>query len=187
MDNSAGQYPSVSGGPAEALVRFLTERSLFLAAAESCTSGLVADLVGSVAGASRCFWGSFVSYSLQAKTAMLGVRGEILAEYGPVSAETARAMAAGTLEKSTADAAVSVTGLAGPGSGGSDVLLGTVWIGTALRGGKVRAERFHFNGGRNEVRQQAALKALEQILEELMDKETRRGVGYALCEKAPCG
>ncbi|MDR0600659.1 MAG: CinA family protein [Treponema sp.] len=149
------------------LVRFLTERSLFLAAAESCTSGLVADLLGGVNGASACFWGSFVCYTPQAKVKMLGVGEEILARYGLVSGETARAMAAGALEKSGADAAVSITGLAGPGGDGSPVPVGTVWIGTALRGGAVQAEQFHFKGRRNGVRHRAALKALEQIMNQL--------------------
>jgi nicotinamide-nucleotide amidase len=98
---------------------------------------------------------------------MLGVREERLNKYGPVSEETARDMVLGALEKSGADAAVSVTGLAGPGGNGT---VGTMWIATALRSGganAVLAEEFHFSGGRNRVRQQAARKALEQIIKQL--------------------
>ncbi|MDR2663266.1 MAG: CinA family protein [Treponema sp.] len=158
------------GRTAERLIRLLTAGSLFLAAAESCTAGLVADLLGRVSGASACFWGSFVCYTPQAKIRMLGIGEETLRRYGPVSGETARAMAAGALEKSAADAAVSVTGLAGPGGDGSSVPVGTVWIGTALRGGAVQAEQVHFTGPRNELRQKAARAALEHILKRLTEE-----------------
>jgi PncC family amidohydrolase len=164
----------VSGNPAETLVRLLTDRGGFLAGAESCTAGLAADLLAQVGGASACFWGSFVCYTPQAKTAMLGIDRELLARYGPVSEACARAMAAGALEKSGAGAAFSVTGLAGPGGDGSDLPVGTVWIGTALRSGNDRqpvitARRFFFEGGRNEIRQRAAREALEQILNRLQE------------------
>ncbi|MDR1308208.1 MAG: CinA family protein [Treponema sp.] len=155
---------------AERLIRLLAGRSLFLAAAESCTAGLVADLLGQVSGASACFWGSFVCYTPRAKMRMLGIGEETLARYGLVSGETARAMAAGALEKSAADAAVSVTGLAGPGGDGSSVPVGTVWIGTALRDAAPQAEQVHFTGPRNELRQKAARAALEHILKRLTEE-----------------
>jgi PncC family amidohydrolase len=101
---------------------------------------------------------------------MLGIGEETLARYGLVSGETARAMAAGALEKSAADAAVSVTGLAGPGGDGSPVPVGTVWIGTALRGAASQAEQVHFTGPRNELRQKAARAALEHILKRLTEE-----------------
>jgi PncC family amidohydrolase len=169
MDRTAAP-PGRAGGAAEHLVKLLTKRSLFLAAAESCTAGLVADLLGRVSGASACFWGSFVCYTPRAKILMLGVGEEALVQYGPVSEETALAMARGALEKSGADAAVSVTGLAGPHGDGSSVPVGTVWIGTALRGGVPKAEQFHFTGPRNKLRQQAAREALEQILKQLTEE-----------------
>ncbi|MDR1930768.1 MAG: CinA family protein [Treponema sp.] len=158
---------------AERLVQFLTGRSLFLAAAESCTAGLVADLLGEVPGASACFWGSFVCYTPQAKIAMLGVDKKTLLEYGLVSGETARAMVLGALEKSGAHAALSVTGLAGPGGAedaGHHVPVGTIWIGTALRGREARAAEFHFNGPRNKVRLNAAREALNQISKHLSEE-----------------
>ncbi|MCL1814628.1 MAG: CinA family protein [Treponema sp.] len=154
---------------AERLVRLLTERSLYLAAAESCTAGLVADALVQIPGASGCFWGSFVCYTPQAKIQMLGLGKETLNRYGLVSEETARAMAVGALERSGADAAVSVTGLAGGGSAGAErVPPGTVWIAAALRrdGPELcTAAVFHFKGRRNKVRQQAARKALEMIID----------------------
>ena len=152
---------------AEQLVRLLKERSMFMTAAESCTAGLLAEIIGRIPGASACFWGSFVCYTPQAKMIMLGIKEELLSEYGPVSEETARAMALGALEKSGVDMAVSITGIAGPGNNGSALALGTVWIATAFRSeSKVDTEalKFHFSGDRNNIREQAAGKALEQII-----------------------
>jgi PncC family amidohydrolase len=148
---------------AEELVAFLKEKSLVIAAAESCTAGLVADEIARIPGASGVFWGSWVCYTLQAKKAMLGIGDETLAKYGAVSAETAGAMAQSALEKSGADGAVSVTGLAGPDGDGSAAPVGTVWIGTALKNGRVRAEKFYFTGFRNAIREQAAREALREL------------------------
>ena len=156
---------------AERLIRLLVDRSMYLIAAESCTAGLVAEIITRIPGASACFWGSFVCYTPRAKMQMLGVDEKLLFEYGAVSRETARAMALGALEKSGADIAVSVTGVAGPGGDGSGLAPGTVWIATALRSNKAgcrtaesaEAVEFYFSGDRNRVRQQAARKALEQI------------------------
>ena len=179
MDSSQS---SLLNSAAERLVRLLVDRSLYLAAAESCSAGLIADAMARVPGASSCFWGSFVCYTHQAKIQMLGVGEDTLNKYGAVSKETARAMTLGILIKSGADAAVSVTGLAGPGGDGSDVPVGTVWIAAALRGNKreeinaanraeldsiaaaANAAKFHFSGSRNDVRIQAARQALVQIM-----------------------
>jgi PncC family amidohydrolase len=158
-----------NGEAEENLVAFLTERSLVLAVAESCTAGLIADRIVRVPGASKVFWGSFVCYSPPAKIKMLGVESGILDRYGAVSAETAAAMAAGVLEKSGADLALSVTGLAGPEGDGSGTPVGTVWIGTALKKGPERTDVFHFTGSRNELRSKAALEAVNQILKQLQE------------------
>jgi PncC family amidohydrolase len=152
---------------AEELVVFLKEKSLTVAAAESCTAGLVADGIARIPGASGVFWGSFVCYTLQAKICMLGVGEDTLAKYGAVSAETAGAKARGALEKSGTDGAVSVTRLAGPDGDGSGAPVGTVWIGTALKNGPVKTEKFYFTGFRNAIREQAAREAVHQIFEEI--------------------
>jgi PncC family amidohydrolase len=165
---SMGEFTAIQSRAAE-LAGFLEERSLSLAVAESCTAGLVADAIVRMPGASKVFWGSFVCYTMEAKKAMLGLDGAILERYGPVSSETAVAMARGALEKSGTDAAVSVTGLAGPGGDGSETPAGTVWIGTALKNGPVQTERFYFLGFRNEVREQAAAKAIHEILQQLQE------------------
>jgi PncC family amidohydrolase len=152
------------GNPAFELVREFAARSLTLALAESCTAGLAADSLACVSGASKVLWGSFVCYTVDAKVKMLGVDGGIVARYGAVSAETASAMATGALEKSGADAAAAVTGLAGPDGDGSAVPVGTVWIAVRRREGESEAEVFHFSGARNEIRQAACEKLLEKLL-----------------------
>jgi PncC family amidohydrolase len=149
------------------LVEKLAAASLTVAAAESCTAGLVADLFASVPGASRVFWGSFVSYTVDAKVLMLGLDRQRVETCGPVSRETACAMAEGALVKSGAGLAVAVTGLAGPGGDGTPVPVGTVWIATAVRGGETRAEIFHFRDSRNDIRNRAAACALEALLKRL--------------------
>jgi PncC family amidohydrolase len=100
---------------------------------------------------------------------MVGVESRVLDRYGLVSAETAAAMAAGALEKSGADLALSVTGIAGPEGDGSGTPVGTVWIGTALKNGPETARVFHFTGSRNELRGKAALEAVNQILKQLQE------------------
>jgi PncC family amidohydrolase len=145
------------------VVRSFTLRGRTFAAAESCTGGLTAALVTRIPGASRVLWGSYVTYTAEAKTAMLGVGEEIIRTYGAVSRETASAMAGGVLERSGADMAVAITGLAGPGDE-PGLPAGTVWIASALRGGETGARLFRFPGARNEVRLAAAKSALEELL-----------------------
>jgi PncC family amidohydrolase len=139
-----------------------------MAVAESCTGGLVADLLTRVPGASRVFWGAFVSYTVKAKVKMLGLDEEFVKRYGAVSGETARAMARGALERSGADMAVSVTGLAGPDGDGTPTPVGTVWIGTAVRGREPEAVLFYYAGFRNEVRISAAKDALEELIKQFL-------------------
>jgi PncC family amidohydrolase len=155
-----------AGSKAELLIQKLAASSLTLAAAESCTAGLVADLLARVPGASRVFWGSFVCYTPQAKVKMLGLEEESLNRYGAVSRETACAMAKGALVKSGAGMAVSVTGLAGPGGDGTATPVGTVWIGTMVRGKEPEAAVFRYSGSRNEVRVSAAEDALEELIKQ---------------------
>jgi PncC family amidohydrolase len=155
------------------VVRRFTLRGRTFAAAESCTAGLAAELVGRIPGASRVLWGSYVTYTAEAKQAMLGVEEGILREHGAVSRETACAMAGGVLKRSGADMAVAITGLAGPGDE-PGLPAGTVWIASALRGGEPGARLFHFSGARNEVRLAAAKSALEELLN-LLFKEKPAG------------
>ena len=146
-----------------AIIRHAETAGLKIVTAESCTAGLTADLLVSVPGASRVFWGGFVCYTPEAKTLMLGIEKALLEKYGLVSRETAMAMARGALKRSGADVAISVTGLAGPDGDGSGVPVGTVWIGAARRGGECNALSYHYTGSRQEVRAAAARESLEVL------------------------
>ena len=154
------------------IVKNLSGRNMMIAAAESCTAGLAADLIARIPGASSVFWGSFVSYAVDAKSIMLGIREEFINEHGAVSRHVALEMAEKALEKSGVFWAFSVTGIAGPGGGSSHTPIGTVWIAISGKdgdGGSLRSEakKFLFGGSRNEIREAAALKALELLLERI--------------------
>jgi len=151
---------------AEKLILFLSssgEKEKKLALAESCTAGLIADLLAQVPGASKILWGSFVCYTISAKIKMLGISEDLIKRYGAVSKETACAMARGALEKSEADIAISITGLAGPQGDNSEVPVGTIWIGIALKE-EVFAKKFNFAGSRNDVRKKSAETAIKELL-----------------------
>ena len=148
---------------ARQLVEELTQKHYTLALAESCTAGLVSDLLAQVSGASAVLWGSFVCYTPDAKQQMLGINGDLLRQYGLVSRETARAMALGALDKAGVNIAAAVTGLAGPQGDGSGTPLGTVWVAVAC-GEDCRQQEFHFEGTRAEIRMQAATAVIGEAL-----------------------
>ena len=154
---------------ADEVVRGLAVRKKTIAAAESCTAGLASEFIARVPGASNVFWGSFVTYSADAKVNMLGVPEELIEKYGAVSRPVALSMAESALEKSGAYWAFSITGFAGPEGGSPGTPIGTVWIGVAGRDseGALRsdAKMFFFVGSRNEVREAAAAAALQALLE----------------------
>jgi len=154
---------------ARQLAALLIERKLTLALAESCTAGLVADLLARQSGVSAALWGSFVCYTPSAKHAMLGIELDFLDRHGLVSRETAREMAVRARERSGASIAAAVTGIAGPSGDGSGVPVGTVWIAAAGEG-HCRETEFHFEGTRAEVRMQAAAAVLEEVLHLPLDK-----------------
>jgi len=149
------------------LVEKLTGRHYTLALAESCTAGLVSDLIARVSGASGVFWGSFVCYTPEAKKRMLRIEGDFLEKHGLVSAETAGEMALRVLELADVHIGASVTGLAGPLGDGSDTPVGTVFIATARRRYNevtVSVKHFFFQGTRAEIRLQAALAVIEETI-----------------------
>ena len=146
----------------------LRRRGWLLATAESCTGGWVAEAVTATAGSSAWFDCGWITYSNEAKQALLGVRPQTLETHGAVSRETVVEMVSGALVHSGATLAVAVTGIAGPGGGSDDKPVGTVWIAWKRRGGYAKAEVFHFDGDRDAVRRQtvaSALAGLEQHLE----------------------
>ena len=139
-----------------------------IAVAESCTGGLVSAALTEIAGCSDVFEAGFVTYSNAAKQAMLAVSDNVLDTFGAVSIATAWAMAQGAIERSEADVAVAITGIAGPGGGSEKKPVGTVVFARAERGGDpgdVIADKREFGDlGRSEIRLQAALCALELLL-----------------------
>lgn len=150
---------------AEHLGRALSARGWMLAAAESCTGGWVGQAVTMVPGSSKWFDRGFVTYTNDAKQAMLGVRAQTLSRHGAVSEKAVLEMAAGALERSKAAIAVAVSGVAGPDGGSADKPVGTVWIAWAMRGGKSLAQRFQFTGDRDSVRRQSVIRAIEALTE----------------------
>lgn len=152
----------------DAVHRRMVERGLKLALAESCTGGLIAKRLTDRAGSSEYVVAGIVSYANEAKVALLGVRPETLAAHGAVSEETAREMVEGVRERTGADAAIAVTGIAGPTGGTPEKPVGTVWIGVAL-GERVEVGGYRLLGDRLEIRErasQAALGALLKLLRE---------------------
>jgi len=142
----------------------LRARGWKLATAESCTGGLIAAALTSVAGSSDVVERGFVTYSNEAKTEMLGVPAALIAAHGAVSEEVAAAMAAGALAYSHADVAVSVTGVAGPGGGTAEKPVGLVWFGRAVRSGAVDAVSHQFAGDRTAVRAASVGVAFDLLL-----------------------
>ncbi|WP_312528650.1 CinA family protein [Paracoccus sp. (in: a-proteobacteria)] len=116
---------------ATSVLELARQRGVMIATAESCTGGLIAAALTEVAGSSDAFDRGFVTYSNEAKMEMLGVKAQTLADFGAVSDQTAREMAAGALAHSRAGIAVSVTGIAGPGGGSVDKPVGRVCFGIA--------------------------------------------------------
>ncbi|HVI50310.1 MAG TPA: CinA family protein [Candidatus Sulfotelmatobacter sp.] len=131
-----------------------------LATAESCTGGMVAMALTAIAGSSRFVDRGFVTYSNQAKAEMLDVPMALIESHGAVSAEVALAMVEGALARSQATLAVSVTGIAGPGGGSESKPVGTVYLAVGRKGGRAVAELQRFDGDRDAVRLQSALRAL---------------------------
>jgi len=139
-------------------------RGLKVATAESCTGGLVAAALTEIAGSSDVVDCGFVTYSNAAKQAMLGVPEATLKRHGAVSVETAAAMAAGALKNSQADAAVAITGIAGPGGGTAEKPVGLVHFAAASRdGSRLARTRRYGKIGRRRVRQRSVAEALELL------------------------
>ncbi|MCZ7570116.1 MAG: nicotinamide-nucleotide amidohydrolase family protein [Ardenticatenaceae bacterium] len=151
---------------AELVGHLLSERGLTLAVAESCTGGLLGDLITDVAGSSGYFLGGIISYSNEAKEQFLGVGHETLVANGAVSPETAAEMAQGVRRAFDADIGVSITGIAGPGGGTAEKPVGLVYIGLADHD-DVLVRRFDWNGTRAENKQQSAEAALALLREHL--------------------
>lgn len=146
---------------AAAVIEAAIARRIVIATAESCTGGLVAGLLTSIAGSSAVVDRGFVTYSNEAKAEMLGVASALIVAKGAVSAEVARAMAVGAIGHSGATLSVSITGIAGPGGGSAEKPVGLVHFARAEREGEVaHVERRFGDLGRDAVRMASVEQAL---------------------------
>jgi nicotinamide-nucleotide amidase len=146
----------------------LVSRGWSLATAESCTGGWAAQVVTAIPGSSAWFDRGFVTYSNEAKLDMLGVGPDTLERFGAVSEETVRAMAEGALRASRAQAAVAISGVAGPTGGSESKPVGTVCFAWALGGRTTVSATRHFDGDRRAVRMQSVDYAFWQMRELLV-------------------
>ena len=142
------------------------ERGLTVATAESCTGGMIAKLITDLPGSSGYFRGGVVSYSDEVKESLLGVPGDQLAAHGAVSAQVARSMAVGAMQRTEASLAVAVTGVSGPGGGSPAKPVGLTYVAVAGSSG-VEVRRFVWTGDRAANRESSARAAVELLLERL--------------------
>lgn len=153
---------------AETILAEARAGKLRLAAAESCTGGLIAACLTEIPGSSDVLERGFVTYSNRAKTELLGVPEAIIKEKGAVSEDVARAMAEGALARAGVDLSVAVTGVAGPGGGTEAKPVGLVHIAAARKGRGTIHEAHRFGAiGRREIRLcsvEAALKLLQRLI-----------------------
>ncbi len=159
--------PAGSSSPAEAVGDLLRSRGWFLATAESCTGGGIAAAVTRIPGASAFFQGGVVTYSNECKRRELGVRSRTLTTHGAVSARTVGEMLDGAMAKFGVDAAIAISGIAGPDGGTPDKPVGLLYIGTAVHERR-RVERRLFPGAREDVRARAVQAALGQLREDIL-------------------
>lgn len=158
------EYCLQAGELAGRLADALKERGWFAATAESCTGGLAAAALTSLAGSSEWFRGGVVAYDNSVKTRLLTVPEAMLQTHGAVSQEVVLRMALGVRDLLGAQAALAVSGVAGPGGGTRLKPVGTVCIASATKGA-AGAQTFLFTGDRESVRRQSVLMALEMLLE----------------------
>ena len=178
-------YVLPAPGVAASLIETLAALQATVTTAESCTGGWIGRDITQIAGSSDIYLGGWITYANEMKTSQVGVPAELIAKHGAVSEMVARAMAVGALERSGADLAVGITGVAGPGGGSPEKPVGTVWIALAWRGcggagnaagganaasregvsGAVRSDArlFVLPGGRDDVRDRAAKCAMQML------------------------
>jgi nicotinamide-nucleotide amidase len=150
------------------LGELLLSQRLTVTCAESCTGGGIASAITDVPGSSQWFHMGFVTYADQSKHQLLGVPPQVIATEGAVSESVVKLMAKGALDKSEADIAVAVSGIAGPGGGTTEKPVGPGWFCWATASGAVEAQSLQFQGDRATVRSTAidcALKGLISLLQ----------------------
>jgi nicotinamide-nucleotide amidase len=149
-------------------VTLLTERNQTLAVAESCTGGFLAHRITNVPGASAVFLAGYLTYSNEAKTAMLGVQPDLITEHGSVSETVAKSMAEGARRQANASFALSTTGIAGPGGGRKDKPVGTVFLALASDGLATEVKQLFFPDDRQTFKGLTTQAALEMLRRRLI-------------------
>ena len=158
------RFPADIDSLAQEALDLYARQNKRIVTAESCTGGLLAAALTSIAGSSKVFERGFVSYSNESKVDLLGVLPETLKRFGAVSAEVAEAMAQGALEYSLADVALSVTGIAGPEGGTPQKPVGLVYFGLAARDGTIFHVQSFFKNERADVRRAAVIEGLKILI-----------------------
>jgi nicotinamide-nucleotide amidase len=153
---------------ATATGQLLKSQGKKLGVAESCTGGLIASKITEIPGSSQWFSGGVVVYSNELKQLLLGIDPSLLAQYGAVSSETARAMATQAALRLQCDIAVSATGIAGPEGGTADKPVGTVYLGLAYQG-QVMDQLYHFTGSRRQIQEKTVQTALDLVRRALLE------------------
>jgi nicotinamide-nucleotide amidase len=158
-------FPEDVTKSASLLLETCRKRKLLIATAESCTGGLLAASLTSIAGSSDVFERGFVTYSNQAKIDMLGVSANTLSSFGAVSIETAVEMAEGILRKSGSEIGISITGIAGPGGGSDDKPVGLVHMAVCRRSVGISHHECRFGLlARNTIQIEAVRTALQLLM-----------------------
>ena len=147
------------------LGEWLVEHGKTIATAESCTGGWVAKVLTDRAGSSAYLMAGLVTYSNEAKQAILGVEESVLAEHGAVSEPVVRQMVAGVIRAADADIAVAISGIAGPGGGTDEKPVGTVWFAWGTGPDRIETSTQCFDGDRDQVRRKSVLYVLQGVTE----------------------
>lgn len=155
-----------------ALTKLLMKKKYTMTTAESCTGGMIATRMVNAPGVSAVLKSGFITYANEAKEELLGVSHDTLEKFGAVSRETAEEMAEGAVKAAHTDAAVAVTGIAGPDGGTKEKPVGLVYIGVNVRG-NVEVREYHFSGSRQKIRESVTAAALTFLREKLLASEER--------------
>lgn len=151
------------------IAELLIRNHMTVTTAESCTGGLVAGRLINAAGISAAYRQGYITYANEAKHKLLGVKNKTLRKHGAVSRQTAKQMAKGAAAAAKADAAISVTGIAGPDGGTKEKPVGLVYIGCYVQE-KVTVKECHFSGSRSEIRQATVESALILLRECILER-----------------
>lgn len=150
----------------QSLGQLCLQKKIKIAFAESCTGGMLSEMITQVSGSSAWFEGSVVAYSNAAKICFLNVPRELIMQYGAVSEPVAKAMAQGLLEKLSVDFTVAITGIAGPTGGSIEKPVGQVCFAFADKKLKTcQTQTLHFTGGRQAIRQSACEFSIEWLMQ----------------------